>query len=278
MKKYIALILCLLLLGGCSQSADEGSSSPSADATTFPDAVAATATSDAVAATSTPEQTQSFSWTIPPNGPLPTPMPTPILEGQTASFENIFTYHFNSKNDAVLKTPKDFATEEELNEFIYQDCLSRHENLKRKKPDALFLHISLMGSEMLPPEFSEIESFDMDVILTDKELINEWFSFVKTVKLKKNESYQYDPEYPLIGIGPDITYCYKNGSDIIELFTDSFQYYYPNDVKIHYPVTYADWDEKTREKYSEFENKIYQLAADKFKAAYEQAANYPFLN
>ena len=268
MKKYISIILCLLLFSGCSQPAAEDSSTPIAEITPI-----STTEENTI-----PETTPIQSVASPTATPFPTPMPTPILEGQTASFENIFTYHFNSKNDAVLKTPKDFATEEELNEFIYQDCLRRHENLIRKKPDALFLHVSLMGSEMLPPEFSEIESFDMDVILTDKELIDEWFSFVKTVNLKRNESYQYDPQEHLIGIGPDITYCYKDGSDIVELFTDSFQYYYPNDVKIHYPVTYADWDEETREKYSEFENKIYQLAADKFKAAYEQAANYPFIN
>ena len=268
MKKILSFLLCLLLFSGCSQPAAEESSTPVAEVT-------ATHTKT----TFVPEIMHTHSGAQTPfSTPLPTPMPTPILERETASFENIFTYHFNSKNDAILKTPKDFATEEELNEFIYQDCLRRHENLKRKKPDALFLHISLMSHQWLPPEFSEIESIDMDVILTNQELINEWFSIVKTIKLKKNKKYEYDPEYPLIGIGPDITYCYKNGSDIIELFTDSFQYYYPNDVQTHYPVTYADWDEETQKRYEDFENKIYQLAADKFKAAYEQAANYPFLN
>ena len=268
MKKLLAFLLCLLLFSGCSQPAAESSSTPTTETTATP----------TIEAVTTPEATPTHSAASPTPTPFPTPMPTPILEEQADSFKNMFTYHFVSKNNAILKAPKDFATEEELNEFIYQDCLRRHETLKRKKPDALFLHISLMGHQWLPHEFSEMESIDMDVILTDKELIDEWFSFVKTVKLKKNESYQYNPEYPPMGAGPDITYCYKDESDIIELFTDSFQYYYPNDVQIHYPVTYADWDIETHEKYREFENKIYQLAGDKFKAAYEQAANYPFLN
>ena len=260
MKKFLSFLLCLLLFSGCSQPAAEKSSTPT---------VEATATS-AIEATTAPETTPTHSAAL--------PQPPSILKGETSAFENILTFHFASKNDAILKTPKDFATEQELNEFIYQDCLRRHENLKCKKPDALYLHISLMGHEWVPHEFSEIEPIDMDVILTDKELIDEWFSVVKTVNLKRNERYHYDEQEYRSGIGPDITYCYKDHDDIIELFTDNFQYYYPNDVKIHDPVTYADWDKETQKRYEEFENKIYQLAADKFKAAYEQAANYPFLN
>lgn len=89
------------------------------------------------------------------------------------------------------------------------------------------------------------------------------------------------------GMGRRIFYCAnmdnKQMPTITYLFRDNFRYYYPDPDHVsalggYLPVTFADWDEETREKYSEFENKIYKLAADKFKAAYKQAANYPFLN
>ncbi len=264
MKKNIAIILSLLLFSGCSQPAAEVSSSPAADVT-------ATSTIEISSeATSTPEATQ--------NSPTPitnTPLPTPFFDFQYSNLQDIFNYHFESKNNAVLKTPEDFDTEEELYNFIFEECMRRHNGVSQ--PDALYLHITLTG-EWLPSEL-EGKVIMMDVVLTNKELIDEWLSFVKTVKLKKNEKYLYDSkDHFFTGVGPSITYCYKLGPDIIELYKDNFKYYYPNETPYHYPVTVPDWNERTKNLYTQFENKIYQLAADKFKAAYEQAANYPFLN
>ena len=260
MKKFLSFLLCLLLFSGCSQPAAEESSTPVAETTP-------TSTIEIIA---TPEATL--------NSPTPitnAPLPTPFYEFQYNNVENIFNYHFESKNNAILKTPEDFNTEEELYNFIFEECVRRHNQVSQ--PDALYLHITLTG-EWLPSEL-EGKLINMDVVLTNKDLIAEWFSFLKTVNLKKHKNYLYDSkDHFLAGVGPSITYCYKLGPDIIELYKNDFEYYYPNETRYHYTVTYPDWNERTQNLYAEFENKIYQLAADKFKAAYEQAANYPFLN
>ena len=279
MKKFLSFLLCLLLFSGCSQPAAEDSSTPIADAT-------ATHTE----ATTVPEITPTHSVASPTQTPFPTPMPTPILEGQTTSFENIFTYHFNSKNDAILKTPKDFAAEEELNEFIYQDCLRRHQELisfiKSNQLTELFLWVDFLGQDLLP-ELIEDQYFRVPCVLTDKELLNEWKDFVLNTSLKKNSGYTYSPETIPTGMGRSISYCANMGNKQRHtktyVFRDNFRYDYPDPDHVtalygYLPVTFADWDEETQKRYEEFENKIYQLAADKFKAAYEQAANYPFLN
>lgn len=118
-------------------------------------------------------------------------------------------------------------------------------------------------------------------------MLDEWKNFVLNTSLKKNSGYTYTPETIPTGMGRRIFYCAnmdnKQMPTITYLFRDNFRYYYPDPDHVsalggYLPVTFADWDEETREKYSEFENKIYKLAADKFKAAYKQAANYPFLN
>ena len=63
-----------------------------------------------------------------------------------------------------------------------------------------------------------------------------------------------------------------------EIFKNGFYYYYPDQSLAKHFVLYPDWDEKTRNQYVEFENKIYQLAADKLKKAYQETVNSPFLN
>ncbi len=263
MKKFFSLLFCLLLFSGCSQPAAEESSSPTANTTP----------------TSTIEATSV---------PTATPSPTPYSGSKIEYFENIINYNFYATSNAVQKRPEDFTTEEEFYEFIYQDCERRHQELvsfiKSNQLTELFLRVNFLGQDLLP-ELVDLQYITVPCVLTDKELLNEWKDFVLNTSLKKNPSFIYDPEIPPTGMGRSILYCANMGNKheptINSLFKDNLCYYYPNHATSQpcfFPVTYADWDEETQKRYENFENKIYQLAADKFKAAYEQAANYPFLN
>ena len=260
MKKFLSFLLCLLLFSGCSKPAAEESSTPMAEATTTP----------TIETTSTPS-----------------PSPTPYSGNKIYYPEqHILGFDFQAKSNAVIKAPEDFATQEEFYEFIYQDCERRHQELvslvKGDQITELFLRVVLMD-EWLPQEFASLQPIVVPCILTNKDLLNEWKEFVLNTSLKKNPSYQYKPEIAPTGMGYEIIYCAITDSSFLSppinyLFKDSFRYYYPDPATEFISVTFADWDEETQKQYEEFENKIYQLAADKFKAAYEQAANYPFLN
>ena len=265
MKKLFSFLLCLLLFSGCSQSAAEESSTPVAEAT--PPTIETT--------------------TAPINTPSPTPYNGSRIYYSDYS-KGVINYDFYATSNAISKKPEDFATEEEFYEFIYQDCLRRHQELvsfiKGNQLTEIFLSVSFLGQDLLP-EFVDLQHITVPCILTNKELLDEWKDFVLNTSLKKNPSFIYNPEIPPTGMVSSIYYCVNMGNKqdptINSLFKNNFCYYYPNHTTskpCFYPVTYADWDEETQKRYEEFENKIYQLAADKFKAAYEQAANYPFLN
>ena len=265
MKKLLSLLFCLLLFSGCSQPAADDSSTPVAEATPTPTIEATSA-------------------------PTATPSPTPYNGSKIGYFKGIINYDFEATSNAVLKKPEDFSSEEEFHEFIYQDCLRRHQELisfiKSNQLTELFLWVNFLGQDLLP-ELVEDQYFRVPCVLTDKELLDEWKDFVLNTSLKKNSGYTYTPETIPTGMGRRIFYCAnmdnKQMPTITYLFRDNFRYYYPDPDHVtalegYLPVTFADWDEETKKRYEDFENKIYQLAADKFKAAYEQAANYPFLN
>ena len=105
--------------------------------------------------------------------------------------------------------------------------------------------------------------------------------------MERKNGYKYSNEdlsvFPTGMESGDITYCIMTKINLqeqaLETHKNALAYYYPDESRIQHLSPYGpDWDDTTRKKYAEFENKIYQLAADKFKAAYEQAANYPFIN
>ena len=267
MKKLFSLLLCLLLFSGCSQPAAEVSSSPVVEPTSTP-------TIDATSA------------------PTATPTPTPYINSlyNWDNMSNIVNYHFESINDAVVKTPDDFSTEEELYEFIYQDCERRHANLvsaiKKDQVHALYLHVTL-DKDFLPPELPDFSYVTVDCILTDPELLNQWKSFILNTKMERKNGYKYsDGDLTVFPTGMesgDITYCIMTKINLqeqaLETHKNALAYYYPDQSRIQHLSPYGpDWDDATQKKYEEFENKIHQLAADKFKVAYDQAANYPFLN
>ena len=272
MKKFLSLFLCLLLFSGCSQPAAEESNSTSE--------------------TKIPTFTPSTEALILPSSTIP-PSPTPYINSlyNWDNINNIVNYHFTSINDAVIKTPEDFSTEKELYEFIYQDCERRHANLvsaiKKDQVHALYLHVTL-DKDFLPPELPDFSYVTVDCILTDPELLNQWKSFILNTKMERKNGYKYSDE-DIIAFPPtgmyfnNITYCIATSinaeTQALETHKNALAYYYPDQSRIQHLSPYGpDWDDATRKKYQEFENKIYQLAADKFKAAYEQAANYPFLN
>ncbi len=271
MKKFLSLFLCLLLFSGCSQPAAEESNSTSE--------------------TKIPTFTPSTEALILPSSTIP-PSPTPYINSlyNWDNINNIVNYHFTSINDAVIKTPEDFSTEKELYEFIYQDCERRHANLvsaiKKDQVHALYLHVTL-DKDFLPPELPDFSYVTVDCILTDPELLNQWKSFILNTKMERKDGYKYSNEdlsvFPTGMESGDITYCIMTKINLqeqaLETHKNALAYYYPDQSRIQHLSPYGpDWDDATRKKYQEFENKIYQLAADKFKAAYEQAANYPFLN
>ena len=264
MKKFLSFLLCLLLFSGCSQPAAEDSSTPVAEATP----------------TSTIEIIDS-----PQSSPS---VDTPIIYYKDLS--NLLTFRFDSAYPEEIKTPEDFSSQEEFYEYIYQECEHRHSQLvseiQKGTINALYLHITLDVSEWIRPfAITNAYTVTIDCVLADDQLLNEWKNFVLNTKMKRNPGYLYDEKIPQTGIVDEIQYCILPNIDITpsnliatEIFKNGFYYYYPDQSLAKHFVLYPDWDEKTRNQYAEFENKIYQLAADKFKAAYEQAANYPFLN
>ena len=264
MKKLFSLLLCLLLFSGCSQPAAEVSSSPTANTTP----------TSTIEATTSPQSSLSAD--------------TPIVYYKDLS--DLFTFRFDSAYPEEIKTPEDFSSQEELCEHIYQECERRHSQLvneiQKGTINALYLHITLDVSEWIRSfVVTNDYTVTVDCVLTDAELLSEWKNFVLNAKMKRNPGYLYDETIPQTGIVDEIQYCILPNIDIspsnliaTEIFKNGFYYYYPDQSLAKHFVLYPDWDEKTRNQYAEFENKIYQLAADKFKAAYEQAANYPFLN
>ena len=264
MKKFLSFLLCLLLFSGCSQPAAEESSTP----------VAETTPTLTIEATDSPQLSPSVD--------------TPIIYYKDLS--NLLTFRFDSAYPEEIKTPDDFSSQEEFYEHIYQECESRHSQLiseiQKGAINTLYLHITLDVSEWIR-SFAVTNGYTVtiDCVLTDEELLNEWKNFVLNTKMKRNPEYRYDEKTPQMGIVDEIQYCIFPNIDITpsnliatEIFKNKFYYYYPDQSLSKCFVLYPDWDEKTRNQYAEFENKLYQLAADKFKAAYEQAANYPFLN
>ena len=263
MKKYISIILCLLLFSGCSQPAAEESSTPVADATPTP----------TIEATVSPQSSPSVD--------------TPIVYYKDLS--NLLTFRFDSAYPEEIKTPEDFSSQEELYEHIYQECERRHSQLvseiQKGTINALYLHITLDVSEWIR-SFAVTNSYTVtvDCILTDTELLSEWKNFVLNAKMKRNPGYLYDEKIPQMGIVNEIQYCILPNIDITpsnliatEIFKNEFYYYYPDQSLAKHFVLYPDWNEETRNQYAEFENKIYQLAADKLEKAYQEPINSPFL-
>ena len=263
MKKLFSLLLCLLLFSGCSQPAAEESSSPTADTTP----------TSTIEATASPQSSPSAD--------------TPIVYYKDLS--DLFTFRFDSAYPEEIKTPEDFSSQEEFYEHIYQESERRHAQLVKQVKDGtidtLYLHVTL-GMEWFESfALTNDYTVTLDCVLTDTELLNEWKDFVLNTTMKRNPGYTYDDMVPQMGIESEIQYCvfpeedfYPFHLNATEIFKNGFCYYYPDKSLSDHYVLYPDWDEEARKQYEEFENKIYQLAADKFKAAYEQAANYPFIN
>ena len=264
MKKFLSFLLCLLLFSGCSQPAAEESSSPVLEATPTP----------TIEATDSPQISPSVD--------------TPIIYYKDLS--NLLTFRFDSAYPEEIKTPDDFSSQEEFYEHIYQECERGHSQLiseiRKGSIDALYLHITLDVSEWIR-SFAITNDYTVaiDCVLTDEELLNEWKNFVLNTKMQRNLEYRYDEKIPQMGIVDEIQYCILPNIDITpsnliatEIFKNKFYYYYPDQSISKHFVLYPDWDEKTRNQFAEFENKLYQLAADKLRKAYQETINSPFLN
>ncbi len=251
MKKFLSLLLLLILLTGCAEQ--EVSNSP--------------------ASTNTPT-----------NMPVATPTPLfsypdPFYDEE--ALENIGNYKFHSVSGVDEKTREDFATVEEFDAHVKAETLKKYNRLRAfveedwQDIDALYVHCDIdyetKGHHLVGK---------MDGIVTDPTLIREWTNAVKHVELIENTSFTTaDTSVPKSGT--TVTYCLIIDNEIVEFFSTSDLYVtYTEGTKGKYPYLAKKDTQLTKWHYNQLlyvDEQISKAFEKRFFEIYKRPINYPYI-
>ncbi len=254
MKKFLSLLLLLIILTGCVDNSQNISNSP--------------------ASTNTPTN-------------MPVATPTPLFSYPDPFYDeealkNIGNYKFNSVSGVDEKTKEDFATTEEFDAHVKAETLKKHNllrnfvGMKWQYIDALYVHCDINFEKNGVPV-----SGKMDGIVSDPTLIREWTDAVKSIELIENTDFT-TANASASESGTTVTYCLLLDNEIIEFFSTSDLYVtYTESTKGVYPYSVKKDTQHDRQRYNRLDyvdRQVIKAAEACFWEIYNRPKNYPYLS